>query len=375
MKRNYLLLSLLLMFSLTLVACGNKKETSQEAANTSNTKTTETTTEAKDLTVGFVSDEGGVNDRSFNEGVFKGITKAEEELGIKKTYKESTQASEYDSNLETVLDEGAQLIVGAGFKMGDAIVKAAKENPDVNYVIVDVDVTSGVDEKGNPIKVEAPSNLLGIMFRAKEPSFLVGYIAGYTTQSNLVGFVGGQESTLIKEFEYGYTAGVKYAAKELGKEIDVKAQYVGNFSDAQKGKAIANQMYSEGADVVFHASGGAGDGVISAAEEQHKWAIGVDMDQYEVSPEHVLTSAMKNANVVVFDVIKDLAEGKPFEGGKTVEYGLKEDGSVGIAPTSDKNVPQEILDKTAEVEKKIVADEIVVPGTEAEYTDFVNNLK
>jgi len=363
MKKKFTLLAVLLM-AMTLVACGggNKKEANNKAENA----TKEESTEAKtDVNVGFVTDEGGVNDQSFNQGVWEGLQKAQKELGIKAEYIESKDTKDYTPNLETFADQEKNIIVGAGFKMGGNVAEAAGMYPEINYAIVDVDVT--VDEKGN--KIEAPSNLLGIMFRAQEPSFLVGYIAGMTTETNKVGFVGGQEGNIIWGFEYGYKAGVDYAAKERGTEIEVLSQYVGNFSDAQKGKSITATMYQNGADVVFHAAGGAGEGVIEAAKEAGKWAIGVDRDQSDRAPENVLTSAMKNADVAVYQVVKDMQEGK-FEGGRTIEFGLSDDGAVGIAPTSDKNVKPEVLKSVEEISKKIVSGEIKVPYNEETYNEY-----
>src|SRR5699024_2383530 len=140
---------------------------------------TEKTTEAKsDVNVGFVTDEGGVNDQSFNQGVWEGLQKSIDELGIKADYIESKDTKDYTPNLETFADQDKNIIIGAGYKMGGAIAEAAAMYPEINYAIVDVDVTAGPDGK-----VEAPSNLLGIMFREQEPSFLVGYIAGMTTET------------------------------------------------------------------------------------------------------------------------------------------------------------------------------------------------
>lgn len=373
MKKRNSLIALILVFALALVGCGQKSNA--PANNKAENNKAEETSEAKsDIVVGFVTDEGGINDQSFNQGVWEGVEKAKEDFGIASKFKESKDSNEYMPNFETLLDEGANLIVGAGFKMGDVVIETAKNNPDVKFAIVDVDPTVGYDKEGNMVEVEAPANLLGIMFKAQEPSFLVGYIAGHTTESNVVGFVGGQESVLIGAFEYGFTAGVKYAANELGKEIEVKSQYAGNFTDAQKGKAIANQMFEQGADVIFHAAGGVGDGVIKSAEEHGKWAIGVDRDQLEVAPNNVLTSAMKNANVAVYNVIKELVEEGKFEGGRTIELGLKDAGAVGIAPTSDKHVAKEVLDKVEEIKNKIVAEEIVVPHDAETYDAFVKAL-
>ncbi|MGF0096497.1 BMP family lipoprotein [Peptoniphilus sp. SGI.035] len=364
MKKKLSLVAVLLL-AMTLVACGggNKKDAGKDA-NATNKKTTE---EAKttDVNVGFVTDEGGVNDQSFNQGVWEGLQKAQKELGVKAEYIESKDTKDYTPNLETFADQEKNLIVGAGFKMGDAIAEAAAMYPETNYAIVDVDVTAGKDGK----KVEAPKNLLGIMFRAQEPSFLVGYIAGMTSETNKVGFVGGQEGNIIWGFEYGYRAGVDYAAKEKGTNIEILSQYVGNFTDAQKGKSITATMFQNGADVVFHAAGGAGEGVIEAAKEAGKWAIGVDRDQSDRAPENVLTSAMKNGDVAIYQVVKDMQEGK-FEGGKTIELGLANDGAVGIAPTSDKNVKPEILKKVDEITKKIISGEIKVPYNKETYEQY-----
>jgi len=354
MKKKITLFSVLAL-AMTLVACGGSDSANKPAEG-------EAEGAAADIKVGFVTDEGGVNDQSFNQGVCEGLDKAKSELGIEADYLESKDSKDYTPNLETFADQEKNLIVGAGFKMGDAIAEAAAKYPEINYAIVDVDPTNGG-------QVEAPSNLLGIMFRAQEPSFLVGYIAGMTSETNKVGFVGGQEGNIIWGFEYGYKAGVDYAAKEKGTDIEVFSQYVGNFTDAQKGKSITTTMFQNGADVVFHAAGGAGDGVIEAAKEADKYAIGVDRDQNALAPDNVLTSAMKNADVAVYEVVQSMKDGK-FEGGKTIEFGLADSGAVGIAPTSDKNVKPEILKSVEEISKKIVDGEIKVPYNEETYNEY-----
>lgn len=150
--------------------------------------------------------------------------------GAKVSYLESKQESDYATNLDKVVDSGNKLVWGIGFAMSDAITKAAKANPDVSYAIVD-----------NSYGDDTPANVTGVMFNAQEPSFIVGYIAAKTTKTGKVGFVGGIKSGIIDQFQYGYQAGVQYAAKELGKDITVDVQYAESFSDASKGKAIANK--------------------------------------------------------------------------------------------------------------------------------------
>lgn len=349
---------MIMLLVVVLGACGggNAPANNAEANNTeaTNNEAAGTETEASDLKVGFVTDEGGINDQSFNQGVWEGLQKAKEDFGIEITYQESNDANDYAPNIETLIDEDCDLILAAGFNLGDVFLEAAEMNPDRLFAIVDVAYE------------EAPENLVGLNFKAQEPSFLVGYIAGLMTEEDHVGFVGGQESTLIIDFESGFIGGVNYAAKELDKEIETTVQYVGNFTDAAKGKSIATNMYQQGADIVFHASGGAGDGVIKAAEENDKWAIGVDRDQNDMAPDNVLTSAMKRADVAVYNVINDYVTTGEFPGGTNIINGLADGETVGIAPTSDKNVPPEILEKVDGIIQQIIDGEIEVPSTREE---------
>jgi basic membrane protein A len=309
---------------------------------------------AKQFKVGMVTDVGGVNDQSFNQSAWEGLKRAKKELGVKIVYKESKQDADYAPNMETLTDAGYDLIWGIGFLMGDAIQKTALINPDQKYAIIDFSYGD-----------KTPKNVGCAVFQEEQPSFLVGYIAGKMTKTNKVGFVGGIKFPLIEKFEYGYMAGVKLA----NPKCEVLRQYAESFTDAAKGKAIANNMYQQNADIVFHASGGVGDGVIEAAKEKGKWAIGVDKDQNFLAPDNVLTSAMKRVDNAIFDMVKQLTAGE-FKGGATVVYNLSNDG-VGIAPTSSKHVPKPILDEVDALIKKIKAGEIVVPSTKDTYDAFV----
>ena len=310
------------------------------------------------LAIAMVTDVGGVNDQSFNQSAWEGLQRAEKDLGIKAAYKESKQDADYAPNMEALHDAKNELIWGIGFLMGDAIAKAAKTYPNQKYAIIDFSYGD-----------KTPANVVGVTFQAEQPSFLVGYIAGKMSKTKSVGFVGGIKFPLIEEFEYGYKAGVMLANKKT-KILD---QYAESFNDAAKGKAIALQMYQKGADIVYHAAGAVGDGVIEAAKETKKFAIGVDKDQNYLAPDNVITSAMKRVDNAIFDIAKKLKAGT-FEGGKTVQYNLG-NGGVGIAPTSSKLVPADILKEVDELTKKIVAGEIVVPKTKAEFDKFVAGLK
>ncbi len=309
--------------------------------------------QAAKMKIAMVTDVGGVNDQSFNQSAWEGLKRSEKDFGIKVAYKESKQDADYAPNMETLTDAGYDLIWGIGFLMGDAIKETAEINPDQKYAIIDFSYGD-----------ETPSNVACAVFQEEEPSFLVGYIAGKMTESNKVGFVGGIKFPLIEKFEYGFMAGVKLA----NPDAEVLRQYAESFTDAAKGKAITNNMYQQGADIVFHASGGVGDGVIEAAKEKGKWAIGVDKDQNFLAPDNVLTSAMKRVDNAIYDIGKRLIAGE-FAGGETVVYNLKNDG-VGIAPTSDKHVPAEILKEVDGLVAKIKAGEIVVPATKEAFDKF-----
>lgn len=331
----------------TMVGCGSSNSSTADKGTTS----------GKEYKVAMVTDTGGVNDQSFNQSSWEGLQNLEKNnKGTKVSYLESKQESDYATNLDKVVDGGNNLIWGIGFAMSDAITNAAKSNPDVNYAIVD-------NSYGN----DTPANVTGVMFNAQEPSFMVGYIAAKTTKTNKVGFVGGIKSGIIDQFQYGYQAGVDYAAKELGKNITVDVQYAESFSDASKGKAIANKMFSSGCDIVFHAAGGVGVGVIEAAKEANKFAIGVDRDQAYLAPDNVLTSALKLANVAVENLSKEAMNGTKI-GGKTYTYGLKEN-AVGI-PTENKNMDPAVYKAAMAIQDKIKDGSIVPPYNEETYKAF-----
>lgn len=346
MKKGIALLMSTVIVMSTMVGCATKPNTS-----------TKQNTATKKYNAAMVTDTGGVSDQSFNQSSWEGLQQFSKKTGAKISYLESKQESDYATNLDKLADSNNNLIWGIGFAMSDAVLNAAKANKDINYAIVD-----------NSYGDKTPSNVAGVTFKAQESSFIVGYIAGKTTKTNRVGFVGGIKSPVIDQFQYGYEAGVLYAAKESGKTVNVDVQYAESFSDASKGKAIAQKMFSSGDDIVFHASGGTGVGVIEAAKEAGKYAIGVDRDQSSLAPNNVLTSALKLVNVAVEKVSEDAMNGKKI-GGKTYTYGLKE-GAVGI-PTTNKNVSPAVYDEAIKLEGKIKDGSIVVPYDQSTYNQYI----
>lgn len=347
---------LALLLALTLIVglfAGCAGETDTEEPEEGVEQEEQEEVEEEPIKIAMVTDVGGVNDNSFNQSAWEGLQRAEQELGIEVSYMESKDGSDYEPNLEAMVDAGNDLIWGIGFMMGDSISDAAGANSDQKYAIIDMAYGD-----------ETPDNVVGVVFQAEQPSFLVGYIAAKMTETGTIGFVGGVEGDVIDGFDYGFHAGVKYADPD----VKVIRQYAGAFDDVAKGKAIATKMYQDGADIVFHAAGLTGDGVIEAAKEQDKWAIGVDRDQSDLAPENVLTSALKRVDNAMFNIAEDLKAGN-FPGGETVVYGLNE-GGVDIAPTSDKFVPADILSEVEDLKQKMIDGEIVVPFNSDTFDEF-----
>ncbi len=309
------------------------------------------------LKMGMITDLGGVNDQAFNQSAWEGMELAKKDLGIEVGYLESNTDADYEPNIETMVDNDNDVIIGVGFKMDNAIKEAAENYPEQQFAIIDYAY--------NP---EIP-NVTGILFNQKDAAFLVGLIAGKMSETQKIGFINGMDMEVMNQFGYGFYAGV-YTANP---NALILGQYADTFADPAKGKAIANQMYSNECDIIFVAAGDTGNGVIEAAREKNKWVIGVDRDQSYLAPDNVLTSAMKRVDVGVFELGKKLKEGT-LKGGETIVYGL-ESGAVGIAPTSDVHVPEDVLKYVEEMKAKVISGEIKVPGNDAEYKElFPNNF-
>lgn len=335
------------MLTACMTGCTTKKDNS----------TTNNNSEKKEYTISMITDVAGVNDHSFNQSAWEGLQKAEKDLGVKVKYLESKQDADYSTNVETLVDNGTDLIIGVGSKLAPTIEQAAKDYPEQKFVLVDETFK------------EIPSNVESILFKAEQSAYLVGLIAGKMTKTNNVGFIGGMDMSVINTFKYGYMAGVKTA----NSKCKLQSQYANSFSDQAKGKAISNQMISNDADVIFIAGGDVGTGAIEAIKESNKYAIGVDRDQSDLAPDNVLTSAIKRVDIGVYETAKRFIENK-FEGGKETTYGLKEN-AVGIPDSTSKLVPQDVLDYVDEEIKKLESGDVVAPKNETEYNKYLNTLK
>lgn len=341
---------LTLTMVLSLAACGTKKSDSGNNNNNSNNNADGNTKKVK---IGMVTDVGGVNDGSFNQSAWEGLQRAQRELGIEVRYAESKTDADYAPNIEAFIDEDYDLIICVGYMLADATKKAAEANPDVKFAIID------------DASIDLP-NVTCLMFEQSQASYLVGLAAGKVTKSNTVGFVIGMVSQTMNEFGYGYLAGVKDANPDA-KILQFNAN---SFGSTETGKSASTTMVTNGADVIFHAAGGTGLGVIEGSKDAGIWAIGVDSDQSPLAPETILTSAMKRVDNACYDAAKSVLEGNIKSG--IIVYDLKSAG-VDIAPTTT-NLPADVLEYVNQAKQDIIDGKIVVPKTkedfEAKYGDI-----
>lgn len=348
-----------LLAMVLLAACGGPKpEESTTPSTPKPSDITATPTPAgKKVRAVVVLDTGGVDDRSFNAAAWAGLQRAQKELGLGTDdikYVESKEASDYKTNLTQFASQGYDVVFAVGFKMHDTLDEVAPQFPNVKFAIID-------DPGPNH------PNCAGLQFKEEQGSFLAGFLAASVSKTKTIGFVGGEQVPLIEKFEAGYRAG----AKTADPAVQVKASYTGDWNDGAKGRSQAEQQFGSGADIIYHAAGKAGLGVIEAARDKGKgfYAIGVDQDQDDVAPGRVLTSMVKHLDTAVFDTVKKVQEGK-FEAGTHV-YDLKE-GGVGLSEMKNtkQDVPPAVLAKLDKVTKMVADGQIVPPTTLKDLATF-----
>ncbi|HET8787682.1 MAG TPA: BMP family ABC transporter substrate-binding protein [Actinomycetes bacterium] len=344
--------ALLVAFGLMVAACGGGDDEGGDAGTGGGAETKQ---------VGLVYDIGGRGDQSFNDSAGAGLDAAKQEQGDKIEVREiepNADGSNRKELLDSLAEEGYGLVFGVGFLFSEDIAKSATEAPDTTFAVID-----GFDD----LCTEQGKNLLCIAFKEEEGSFLVGAAAALKTESNTVGFVGGLEGDLIKKFQAGYEAGVKYIADQEGKDIEVLVDYAGNtpeaFRNPAKGKELALKQIGDGADVIYHASGGTGAGVISAAAAEQVYAIGVDSDQSltasEAERKWILTSMLKRVDTAVQETIATYVGGQ-VPGGFRV-FGLKEGGIDYAQNEYNKELLGDIPTTLDDLKQKIADGEIKVP--------------
>jgi basic membrane protein A and related proteins len=307
-----------------------------------------------------VTDTGGIDDNSFNQTAWKGVLDAEKELGIEGRYLESQAETDYEANINSLLGQ-CDLIITVGFLLGDATKKAAEANPEQKFSIVDFAYDPPIP------------NVMGQVYATDEAAFLAGYLAAGMTETGTVGTFGGINIPPVTIFMDGFVAGVNHYNQQKGVTITVigwnpatrEGLFTNNFESLDDGRAFAQNLFDEGADIVLPVAGPVGLGSAALADElgtDKLKIIGVDADLYLTDPEkkHVyLTSIMKRMDSTVKDVIRMAMDGS-FTGG--VVEGTLASGGVDIAPFYDFEaaVPAELKSELDAIRAGIVDGSIKV---------------
>lgn len=342
--------------AITLAGCGSGGDTAKTSGgDTAGGSPTAST--GKKLKVGIVFDSGGKGDKSFNDSADTGIQRAVKDFGIEEKDLESKTEKDYETNLNALAEAGCDPIFAVGFAQKTALSTVAPKYPDIHFAIID-DV---LDQK----------NVRSLVFAEEQGSFLAGYLAALTSKSGKIGFVGGMSTPLIKKFETGYVAG----AKTANPAIDATGiKYTESWDDTGAGKAAATVLLTGGCDIVYHAAGRCGLGVISAAKEQGKFAIGVDSDQDGQEKGSVLTSMVKHVDEAVYQTIKDVKDGKFTPGTKVFDLKSKGVGLTDFQYTKDK-IGDATIKKLADITQQIIDGKIVVPSKPEELAPFLAKSK
>lgn len=337
MKRLLTLLTLLLL----LAGCSKLPQSQQTGSS-------------NPLNVSVLFSEGGRGDHSYNDMAHLGTEQARADFGSAVNVKYFDFTSNYDFLLRLQGQNSTDLvIIIGGYNYIDSIIKIAKEFPKTRFVVMDGYI-SGLTEH---------DNITCINFKVQEGSFLVGAMAALKTTSGKIGFIGGIKRPEIERFEAGFNAGAKY----IKPEIKITSDYIGNtlaaFKNFEKGEELAKEQYKNDVDVILHAAGASGFGVITAAEKQKKWVIGVDTDQALLLPAdqrvYILTSMIKKVDTAVYAAIATSLN-KEIKGGY-ITYGIAENG-VGYAENQYNAVEiKDIKESVEKIKAKIIAKEIIVP--------------
>ena len=313
--------------------------------------------------VGMVYATGGLGDGSFNDQAQQGIQQAAEDFAVEYDEaqpEEVAQFANFQQQFAQSTDPDYDLISTIGFLQTDALAETAPDYPEQDFMIVD--------------SVVEADNVASYVFREQEGSYLVGHLAGLLTTQDFsagagstnpeeasVGFVGGVESDLIGRFEAGFRAGVKAASED----IEIQSSYVGDFNDPSGGQEAALAMYNNGADIVYHASGNTGTGVFQAAQQEGRFAIGVDRQQSVTKPSYadvILASMVKRVDAAVYSAVEAVVEDS-FEGGGITDLGLEEEGvAIGYGDQLGSEIPQDVKDEITAARDGIIAGDISVPS-------------
>ena len=310
----------------------------------------------------LITDIGTIDDKSFTQGSWEGLKKYAEEKGI--TYKYYKPAGkDTDSKIDSIylaISSGAKLIVTPGYLFEPAIYKVQDTHPEINFVLLD-----GTPQDGTYTDFRIEKNVYAVLYAEEEAGFLAGYGVVKEGYTNL-GVMGGMAEPSVIRFGYGFVQGADYAAKELGvKNIKIDYTYIGGYEPTPEVQTKASSWFIKGVQVIFAPAGGAGNSVMSAAEQNKGYVVGVDVDQSVESPT-VITSAMKMIGESVYNAIDEFYKGN-FPGGKIAVLDAKVHG-IGLPMETSKfknftkedydNIYQKLVDGSVEILKDTDAKDV-----------------
>ena len=339
--------------------------------------------------IGIAFDVGGRGDKSFNDSAYRGLRQLAEEYNgyiagdpdqvdhgsqVELKYLEPKQGGQDREQLLRVMaEDGYGLIFGVGFAYTDTLQKVAKDFPDTHFVLIDSRIPELTED----------SNITSVTFKEHEGSFMLGALAGLWLKDNApggkLGYIGGMDTPLIHKFHGGYMAGAMYVNENLRSEGMIMGQYIGQdptaFNQPQVAERIANNMYGNGAEIIYHASGASGSGLFQAAYDNDKWAMGVDSEQgvvYRSSDseqeqsigEHIMTSMLKRVDTSVFNLGKEYLENDGEVDGGYVSYGLANNGVALAQNDWNADIIEPYSDELDSLREQIENGEISVPSTD-----------
>ncbi|RYV52010.1 BMP family lipoprotein [Pengzhenrongella frigida] len=357
MKRMTRVASLAAVAALALTACSSAPE--------EETTTAEETSAATDFTACMVSDSGGFEDKSFNQSGAEGLDQAVADLGIEEIKVESSAETDFTPNIDSLVQQDCNLIIGVGFLLEDPIQAAAEANPDINFALVDSSFSA---PDFSPLTID---NAKPLLFNTQEASFLAGYAAAGMSKTGTVATFGGIQLPSVSIFMDGFADGVAQYNTDSGTAVKVlgwdkaaqTGSFTGDFENQANGQNLAQGFIDQGADVIMPVAGPVGLGAAAAAKAAgNVMIVGVDADWFDTAPDYsdiILTSVIKKIGQSVVDAVTQAVEGN-FSSDPYV--GTLENGGVDIAPfhSFEATVPAELVTKLDELKASIISGDLVV---------------
>jgi basic membrane protein A and related proteins len=330
-----LVLSVLLTVTMLLAACAPAAAPTAAPATplqptTAPAGTAAALPDGASIKVGLVTDTGGVNDQAFNQSAWGGVQKAATDLGFQAKFLESRQPSDYEMNIDALAAEGYNVIITVGPLMGDVTALKAKQYPDTRFAIID-----------NAYAISGLANVTSLMFAEEQTGFLAGVLAGGMSRSGFVCSVSSLQTPASNRYMISFFEGATWQAgpemKFMNNFINIQTSdnNIPSSDDSTQGKETALKLIGNGCDVVFVIGGDAVNGALLAAKENNLPAVGADVDQYNTDLEAqsaLITSAMKNVDVAVYNYLKTVADGSVQAG---ISTGTLQNGGVGLASFHD----------------------------------------